>query len=242
MDNQLNPHITLPEAPQVQKKNARKGFLFFEVGLFEIGFVTILLVIIFGVLNYFHILNLSSQIRQLSFLPTQTTPTPVPIPTALINDSIIKYIQESMQSTFLPTDIRLVQIKKKVTGFQADWVTKKIPFKAIAVYDTYQTQLQYMEIVTNTSFTKDQISSSSAEMIASTFYKTQPLSTWNCGPASALSQGFFCNTITYSSAGKKGITIASFSASSSATAIVSCFIPPKSKSYISAVFCSSLGL
>jgi hypothetical protein len=55
--------------PQDRKKN---NLLFLEVGLIEIGFVILGLIIVFGTLNYFNILPVSKTIPFLSFLPTQS--------------------------------------------------------------------------------------------------------------------------------------------------------------------------
>lgn len=55
--------------PQDTKKNK---LLFLEVGLLEIGFVILGVLIFLGVLNYFNILPVSSSIPLLSFLPSQS--------------------------------------------------------------------------------------------------------------------------------------------------------------------------
>ncbi|HEX7042079.1 MAG TPA: hypothetical protein VF189_02425 [Patescibacteria group bacterium] len=65
-----NNQIVLPQTPQnPPPKNKMKGLLLFEVGLLEVVFVLLLLGLVFGVLNYFNILKISSVIPQLSFLP-----------------------------------------------------------------------------------------------------------------------------------------------------------------------------
>lgn len=68
MDPQSQQPVILPQQPQPQKKPV-KAFLLLEVGLFEVGFVLVLLGLIFGILNYFNILKLSTAIPALSFLP-----------------------------------------------------------------------------------------------------------------------------------------------------------------------------
>ncbi len=60
--------------PTNQKPNRLHALAFLEVGLFEIGFVGVVLFLLFGVLNYFNILSISDVFpKYLSFLPRQTT-------------------------------------------------------------------------------------------------------------------------------------------------------------------------
>ena len=57
-------------------KSWLKVFAFLEVGIFEIFFVGVVLILLFGTLNYFNILSLSALYPQLGFLPqNQVSPT-----------------------------------------------------------------------------------------------------------------------------------------------------------------------
>ncbi len=60
---------TPPEAPE--KPNKIKAIALIEVGLFELSFVILGLLVIFGVFNYFNILPISQSLPFLSFLPRQ---------------------------------------------------------------------------------------------------------------------------------------------------------------------------
>ena len=54
----------------LEKQNRKKRLAFLEVGMFEASFVLIIIIVLFGVLNYFNILSLSSIYpNQLGFLP-----------------------------------------------------------------------------------------------------------------------------------------------------------------------------
>ncbi len=54
----------------LKKQNRKKRLAFLEVGLFEISFVFIIIIVLFGILNYFNILSLSAVYpNQLGFLP-----------------------------------------------------------------------------------------------------------------------------------------------------------------------------
>lgn len=56
----------------LKNQNRKKKLAFLEAGLFEISFVLIVIVVFFGVLNYFNILSLSTLYpNQLGFLPHQ---------------------------------------------------------------------------------------------------------------------------------------------------------------------------
>lgn len=60
--------------PQNQSENKPSGLAFLEVGVLEVFFVIVGLLIIFGVLNYFNILPISQSFPFLSFLPKQEKP------------------------------------------------------------------------------------------------------------------------------------------------------------------------
>ncbi len=56
----------------LKKQNRKKKFALLEIGLFEISFVLIIIIVLFGLLNYFNILSLSTLYpNQLGFLPHQ---------------------------------------------------------------------------------------------------------------------------------------------------------------------------
>ena len=66
----------LPQNPK-EKKSLLKVIPFLQVGIFEVLFVGVVLVLLFGILNYFNILSLSALYpKQLGFLPqNQVSPT-----------------------------------------------------------------------------------------------------------------------------------------------------------------------
>jgi len=58
----------------LKNQDRKKKFAFLEVGLFEISFVLIIIILFFGILNYFNILSLSKLYpNTFGFLPHQTT-------------------------------------------------------------------------------------------------------------------------------------------------------------------------
>jgi len=59
----------------------------FEIGIFEIVFILVILSVIFGLLNYFNILSLSKIYKPLGALPRiLPTPSPLPLPTPFVYD------------------------------------------------------------------------------------------------------------------------------------------------------------
>lgn len=77
----------------LKEQDGKKKLAFLEVGLFEISFVLIVIIVFFGLLNYFNILSLSKLYPDtFGFLPhktfnptplkkTQLTNSPLPVPT-----------------------------------------------------------------------------------------------------------------------------------------------------------------
>ena len=61
------------QVPETPKK--RSGLLFLEIGLLEVSFVIVGLLLFLGVLNYFNILSVSKALPFLSFLPAQVDKT-----------------------------------------------------------------------------------------------------------------------------------------------------------------------
>lgn len=97
--NQFNQ--TQP-SPQKSQKLSLLG-----IGLFETGFVVLLLCIVFGILNYFNILSLSKAIPFLSFLPHRQVPfsalsiSPTP-PPPTTKDTLLSFVKKELNQTYWP--------------------------------------------------------------------------------------------------------------------------------------------
>jgi hypothetical protein len=125
----------------IEKQKIKKRFATMEVGLFEISFVLIIIIVLFGLLNYFNILSLSTLYpNQLGFLPHQiagkqvsrvseSTPTPKPIPTFpgynwnYAQITLEKFLEDNIKPEFLPPKIQgeqgLIQTdNKRGTGYE----------------------------------------------------------------------------------------------------------------------------
>ena len=75
-DNTMNEQISPPSStkteasiqPNEQKQNKLKAVTLIEVGLLEVAFVIVGLLVIFGIFNYFNLLPISGSFPFLSFL------------------------------------------------------------------------------------------------------------------------------------------------------------------------------
>ncbi len=120
------------EAPLNYQENTSKPKLLslFKIGLLEIIFVFILLFSIFGILNYFNILKISSAFPVLSFLPH-----PQMINRDNQNNSLAEnqrilttYLQERLKSHYLPPPRTSPTITN--TELQLKWQTDNLIFTA----------------------------------------------------------------------------------------------------------------
>ncbi|MEK7502150.1 MAG: hypothetical protein AAB609_01330 [Patescibacteria group bacterium] len=76
MNEQISPPLIPPKTeasiqPNEQKQNKLKAVALIEVGLLEVAFVIVGLLVIFGIFNYFNLLPISGSFPFLSFLPRQ---------------------------------------------------------------------------------------------------------------------------------------------------------------------------
>jgi len=79
----------------LKKQNRKKRLAFLEVGLFEISFVVIIVLLFFGILNYFNILSLSKLYpNTFGFLPHKTTSSSQNLP----KTTTTKNTQQASQS------------------------------------------------------------------------------------------------------------------------------------------------
>lgn len=111
----------------LKKQNRKKRLAFLEVGLFEISFVLIIIIVLFGILNYFNILSLSTLYpNQLGFLPHKVTSsnlnkpnTTVPMstknPQQVLEDST-KYAKNLDKPTY-NSDLKQTVVNAIFTGF-----------------------------------------------------------------------------------------------------------------------------
>lgn len=124
------------EESAVPQKKRFSGLAFLEIGLFEVVFVVVVLLLLFGTLNYFNILSVSSVFpNQFGWLPRQQTkvvinPSPTPsnftssefqYDTKKAETLLTEYIKSTIKPDLLPQKIEV----KRNTDEKLD----KIPYK-----------------------------------------------------------------------------------------------------------------
>jgi hypothetical protein len=155
---------TAPDDGQV-KKNRLRTLTFLGVGLFEVGFVAVVLLLLFGTLNYFNILPVSSVFpNQLGWLPKREVPSgtsqpqnislkkpPVPlsIPPSLglsqrAQTDLPQFIKSSLKPSFIPKsfDVKPILDSKGAVldsnQFNASW--NLVEGETISVSTRYNNQ------------------------------------------------------------------------------------------------------
>jgi len=172
--------------------------------LFEIVFVVVFLIILFGILNYFNILPLSKLFRdQLGFLPRRDVPTgtsqqpqqPSNVtlsPGEQAKQALINFLPTILNPSVLPksdSDISLKQNEGLVESFSASWNVEEGTVSAILVLAP-----EYKNIVQSyLSLSQTENVSPSVELAQTTtsqFFLTQPKGKWGCKP-------IYINTMTF---------------------------------------------
>lgn len=114
--------------PSNPKPNRLHALAFLEIGLIEFGFVIIVLLLLFGILNYFNILSVSSVFpNQLGWLPrqqiklasqgetlqtpsqTNSSPSTFSYDTAKAKKLLTDYIKDTIKPQFIPSKIEVKQ-------------------------------------------------------------------------------------------------------------------------------------
>ena len=127
---QSAPPTVPPAAQPPQNKSKFKSLMLLEVGFLEIGFVVLVLLVFFGILNYFNILSLSSLYpSKLGWLPhitknsqvsTQVTPSPaaqIPTPKQTLSPEAL-----AIQGKQLTNEASLVDISNYIAQ-----ITQRFP-------------------------------------------------------------------------------------------------------------------
>ena len=164
--------------------------------LFEIIFVFVFLVLLFGILNYFNILPISEiWPNQLGFLPHReslkqnpTTIIPPITPTTSLTDTAKKtlnnYLPTILTPSFLPkssSKITLTQTKGIQESFSTSWNAINGTESAILIVSPDGKNIMQFYL----SFIKSKSASPSAELAkitTSQFFSIQPKGIWGCKP------------------------------------------------------------
>lgn len=177
--------VQLPDIPQHKKKN----ILLVEIGFFEMGFVVLVLGIIFFLLNFLGLVPFGKQFPFLAFLPTFQTTFHAPLSTTSVNSPqhlLTNYLQDHMQSSALPTNLSepsTVPSFKNKTIVSEQW-TSKLYTPIIGLYyniDTKNPQNNIQKLIITIDNATSSLSAQTADTIFFPYFKqTYPHPSWKC--------------------------------------------------------------
>lgn len=181
-----------------EKKGLLKALALLEVGLIEVLFVGVVIILLFGTLNYFNILRLSELFpNHLGFLPHKpyeqskqytnviTIPTIAPATDSSIQQAkqtLVAFLPAVLDSSLLPnsSQITLEQDKNLKTTFIGSWNIKESTVAAILIVTDRKSISQFYLSVP--IFNSMPPSINLASTITSELLSIKPKGTWGCKP------------------------------------------------------------
>jgi len=182
-ENPVPPPISSSEKPI-----GKKGFLF------KIIFIVTLIVILFGVLNYFNILNLPQLSPNKSKAPIQKQFTPF-VPTVdSAKKELIEALPKILNPSLIPdsTDVIITQNNQNAQGFTGIWTVNESTASALFQVSPDSKGINQLHL----SFKKNQTtppSITTAPTLSSTYLSVVPKGKWECKPLNPS----IANSITY---------------------------------------------
>ena len=234
------------------KPNRLHTLAFLEIGVFEIGFAAVILLLLFGILNYFNILSVSDAFpNQLGWLPRQETklasqgqalqiPTPTNFTSAAFQYDVEKaktlltqYIKDTIKPEFLSDKIEIKQ------GLSIDGRTEDIKYEFGSMFATNGASFSanfhfkenenipndYIIFIQPPNLTVSIATVSLANSMLSSYF-TNPYVISECKTAGNTS---YCENFQILAEGKKGYGIAIFPGKGNI--IFTCFVPKESNAY-----------
>jgi len=202
-----------PNVSQPEQTPPKKGLLF------EIVFVVVFLAILFGILNYFNILNLSEIFpNYLGFLPRKDAPNgtsqqsrpPTLSPTDQTKQTLMSFLPTVIAPSFLPqspSDITLTEDKDDKERINASWRNKgegggtlwavfpKTPsYQKITLVDVFFEQIQ-------TASPSVQLAKSEVNKI----FSSNPKGEWGCSRDPLNQRKLYCENFWEEQGSKKGL-------------------------------------
>lgn len=183
---QINPQQSEPTIPRQKKWEA---LAVAGISLFEIVFVLSLLFLIFGILNYFNILQLSTIFPKLSFLPhfsqpvQETTLAPqVNFPTRDAHSvQLIDYIKQTLRPAYLPFNISQpsFMIQHRANLYAADWTIKNTTASFSLITNAATNDIVELKFVLG-PLPPAIIATSAAEQLTAKYFQQALLGTFTC--------------------------------------------------------------
>lgn len=220
-----------------------------KLGLFEIGFVATVLLLLFGILNYFNILPVSSVFPQLSWLPRREVPngtspsnfTPATrYDTTKAKKLLTDYVKSTLQPNLLPSGFKIAsvaQLQQNPNTFVYSATNHGLNVSAYFRYNKNGSSSNSFSI--SATFKSEKPISPTASMINSLLpaYFINPYLNPECrGDTNFI----FCENFQSASGHKKGYGIQVINkASGTDITFFTCQIPKESTDYANARSCIS---
>lgn len=173
------PYSPMPEPRE------NKLVYFLKAGAFEVVFVGVMIAIILGTLNYFHVISLKGLLEKLT---TSQTATSTSQPQIRFNstDSPHERLAHFMEEIFLPEYVPpLEKISQRTIISQVNWQTGSSSFSATLLNSTNDNPTQLPDIAVNTrskTITANVLDITSAHTISQRFFTNSASFSWNCYP------------------------------------------------------------
>lgn len=231
-----------------QKNNSFKRLSLAKVGLFELGFVLVLIVLIFGLLNYLNILSLNKVFPSLSFLPHINQLSKIPVPTIYsynnpkVATTMNFFTKQVLKSRYQPTYLKINTIIaiKDQQEFVLHWIVKdsssSSEFTSKVNYQPATNKIESSTLsisLKNDPTVPNTVTIATADALTSIFFQVSHPS-WNCQPIP-----FSCEYFSSTPEGKIGYGIVGDTRSKLPLLIYSCFIPKESSLYAKSASCLS---
>ena len=121
--------VQLPQPPKPKKNN----FLFLEIGLFEMGFVVMLLTITFSTLNYFHVITLP---QPSTLLPTLFPKKNPPLSDKQLQNNLTTFVLSTLKSPYQPQSYTFQKTTSgNIVTISSTWQQQGSSFTAKLTYD-----------------------------------------------------------------------------------------------------------
>lgn len=229
--------------PPQEKKNL-KNLPFWEIGLVEFGFVAVVLILLFGILNYFNILSISDAFpQQFSWLPRQVSKAPLSAPnsslkptpsvagfnydTVKAKQTLSQYIKVSLKPNLVPPS---PAIEQNDSMFTSRYTIQGIYFSTYLKYQTNTQNTDYMRIFVNLSNIKEStLTADLTNSLVSTYFVVPFSLATTCKTEASQS---YCESFNQDDAGKRGFGVVFGSnPDGSYKSVFTCFVPRESENF-----------
>ncbi len=193
-----------PVESQIKETKQPNALKYIGIGFLELGFIMMLLLLIFVLLKFFNVISLGKTFSIFSSLPypINSTSTQIHIPRDTQDSSFMAYIKQSFVPSVLPYNFNQPSFTiSHISSLRvAEWSNGKTTF-TISMYANSKTQKLVKYTIYIGPLSNFSISSSSAETVAKKYLKDLTEKSFSCNQLSTLS---YCETFTSSNDKKTG--------------------------------------